>query len=82
LLRAELKERTSFAAFIFTAPTKFGFAGAQNKLSQFDKSPMGRFFFRVMGALAEMERELIVERSRAGLADAHAEGRIGGTKSK
>lgn len=29
-------------------------------------TPMGRFFFHVMGALAEMERELIVERTRAG----------------
>lgn len=33
---------------------------------------MGRFFFHVMGALAEMERELIVERTRAGLAAARA----------
>lgn len=30
-------------------------------------TPMGRFFFHVMGALAEMERELIVERTKAGL---------------
>lgn len=30
-------------------------------------TPMGRFFFHIMGALAEMERELIVERTRAGL---------------
>ena len=30
-------------------------------------SPMGRFFFHVMGALAEMEREFIVERTRAAL---------------
>jgi DNA invertase Pin-like site-specific DNA recombinase len=30
-------------------------------------TPMGRFFFHVMGALAEMERELIVERTRAGI---------------
>ncbi|HBU1981927.1 TPA: recombinase family protein [Klebsiella pneumoniae] len=30
----------------------------------------GRFFFHVMSALAEMERELIVERTRAGLAAA------------
>lgn len=45
-------------------------------------SPMGRFFFHVMGALAEMERELIVERTRAGLAAARAEGRIGGRKPK
>lgn len=45
-------------------------------------TPMGRFFFHVMGALAEMERELIVERTRAGLAAARAEGRIGGRKPK
>lgn len=30
-------------------------------------TPAGRFFFHVMSALAEMERELIVERTRAGL---------------
>lgn len=41
-------------------------------------TPMGRFFFHVMGALAEMERELIVERTRAGLAAAREQGRIGG----
>lgn len=41
---------------------------------------MGRFFFHVMSALAEMERELIVERTRAGLAAARAEGRIGGRR--
>ncbi len=45
-------------------------------------SPMGRFFFHVMGALAEMERELIVERTRAGLAAARAEGRVGGRRPK
>lgn len=37
-------------------------------------TPMGRFFFHVMGALAEMERELIVERTRAGLAAARRKG--------
>ncbi|CNI05096.1 recombinase family protein [Yersinia ruckeri] len=41
---------------------------------------MGRFFFHVMSALAEMERELIVERTCAGLAAARAEGRIGGRR--
>lgn len=45
-------------------------------------SPMGRFFFHVMGALAEMERELIVERTRAGLVAARAEGRVGGRRPK
>ncbi|HHH1633152.1 TPA: recombinase family protein [Yersinia enterocolitica] len=41
---------------------------------------MGRFFFHVMSALAEMERELIVERTLAGLAVARAEGRVGGRR--
>ncbi|KFX07733.1 DNA-invertase [Pectobacterium betavasculorum] len=41
-------------------------------------TPMGRFFFHVMSALAEMERELIVERTLAGLAAAREKGRIGG----
>ncbi|MGV8003414.1 recombinase family protein [Photorhabdus temperata subsp. temperata] len=41
-------------------------------------TPMGRFFFYVMSALAEMERELIVERTNAGLVAARAQGRIGG----
>ncbi|EBA5229694.1 recombinase family protein [Salmonella enterica] len=43
---------------------------------------MRRFFFHVMGALAEMERELIVERTRAGLEAARAQGRIGGRRPK
>ena len=42
----------------------------------------GRFFFHVMAAMAEMERELIKERTRAGLAAAKARGRKGGRKSK
>ncbi|WP_140919614.1 recombinase family protein [Limnobaculum xujianqingii] len=40
-------------------------------------SAAGRFFFHVMSALAEMERELIVERTLAGLAVARTQGRIG-----
>ena len=43
-------------------------------------SPMGRFIFHIMSALAEMERELIVERTRAGLAAAREKGRIGGRR--
>lgn len=41
-------------------------------------TPMGRFFFHMMGALAEMERELIVERTLAGLAAARSQGRAEG----
>lgn len=40
----------------------------------------GRFFFHVMASLAEMERELIVERTRAGLEIARQLGRTGGRK--
>jgi DNA invertase Pin-like site-specific DNA recombinase len=43
-------------------------------------TPAGRFFFHVMASLAQMERELIIERTRAGLAAAKKQGRIGGRK--
>ena len=38
----------------------------------------GRLFFSIMGALAEFERDLIRERTNAGLAAARARGRVGG----
>ncbi len=37
-------------------------------------TPMGRLFFHVIGSFAEFERELIVERVRAGIAKARAKG--------
>jgi DNA invertase Pin-like site-specific DNA recombinase len=40
----------------------------------------GRFFFHVMAALAEMERDLTRERVKAGLVAARARGRKGGRK--
>ena len=45
-------------------------------------TPSGRFFFHVMASLSEMERELIVERTRAGLQVARQLGRKGGRKPK
>ena len=44
------------------------------------RTPAGRFFFHVMASLAQMERELIVERTRAGLNAAKQRGRVGGRK--
>jgi DNA invertase Pin-like site-specific DNA recombinase len=41
-------------------------------------TPMGRFFFRVMASLAELERDIISDRTKAGLASARARGRNGG----
>ena len=50
---------------------------------QIDTStPAGRFFFHVMASLAQMERELVIERTQAGLQAARKLGRIGGRKRK
>lgn len=45
-------------------------------------TPSGRFFFHVMASLAEMERELTIERTRAGLEVARQLGRKGGRSRK
>jgi DNA invertase Pin-like site-specific DNA recombinase len=45
-------------------------------------TPSGRFFFHVIASLAEMERELIVERTRTGLEVAKQLGRKVGRKPK
>jgi DNA invertase Pin-like site-specific DNA recombinase len=44
------------------------------------RTTAGRFFFHIMASLAEMERELIIERTRAGLKAAKEMGRTGGRK--
>ncbi|STF09012.1 site-specific DNA recombinase; e14 prophage [Escherichia coli] len=43
---------------------------------------IGRFAYTMLSAVAEMERENMIERTRAGLAVARANGRIGGRRSK
>jgi DNA invertase Pin-like site-specific DNA recombinase len=43
---------------------------------------MGRMFFTILAAFAEFERELIVERTKAGMAAARARGRSGGRPFK
>jgi len=44
-------------------------------------TPGGRLIFHVFGALGQFERDLVGERSKAGLAAAAARGRKGGRKS-
>jgi DNA invertase Pin-like site-specific DNA recombinase len=44
-------------------------------------TPAGELIFHIFGALAEFERELIRERTRAGLQAARARGRVGGRRS-
>ena len=45
-------------------------------------SPDGKLIFHVFGALAEFERDLIRERTQAGLTAARARGRLGGRPAK
>ena len=43
-------------------------------------TPMGKFYFHMAAALAELERDRLIERTNAGLAAAKARGRKGGRK--
>ena len=45
-------------------------------------SSTGQLVFHIFGALAEFERALIRERTRAGLAAARARGRVGGRRKR
>lgn len=45
-------------------------------------TPGGKLLFHVLGALAHFERDLIRERTMAGLATARAAGRTGGRRPK
>lgn len=42
---------------------------------------MGKFFFRMTASIAELERDIVRERTNAGLAAARARGRKGGRKT-
>jgi putative DNA-invertase from lambdoid prophage Rac len=53
------------------------------QLGQLDlTSPAGRLMLSMLAAVAEMERDLLVERTQAGLARARAEGRTLGRPRK
>jgi DNA invertase Pin-like site-specific DNA recombinase len=62
---------------------KIGFKVLTGNGSQIDTTtPDGRFFFGMFAVLAHFERELISERTKAGLAAARARGRNGGRPQK
>lgn len=58
------------------AEREIGFRSLQETIDT--SSPGGRLVFHVFAALAEFERDLIQERTNAGLAAARARGRLGG----
>ena len=55
--------------------------GLRSLQEQIDTTtPGGKLVFHVFGALAEFERDLVRERTNAGLVSARARGRMGGRK--
>ncbi len=57
--------------------------GFRSLTEQIDTTtPGGKLIFHLMGVLAEFERDLIRERTNAGLAAARARGRVGGRPRK
>lgn len=57
--------------------------GLKSLTEQLDTtSPAGKLIFHIFGALAELERDVLIQRTKAGLAAARAKGRIGGRPPK
>lgn len=59
---------------------KVNFISLQDRIDT--SSAMGRFFFRTMASIAELERDIISERTKSGLQSARRRGRTGGRPSK
>jgi DNA invertase Pin-like site-specific DNA recombinase len=57
-----------------------GFCSIDDRIET--ETPQGKFFFHVFGAVAEFERDLIRERTKAALDAARARGRVGGRPNK
>lgn len=56
--------------------------GLRSRQENIDTAASGRLFFHMMGALAEFERNLIRERTRAGLEAARRRGKTPGRQRK
>jgi DNA invertase Pin-like site-specific DNA recombinase len=56
-----------------------GFRSVQEAIDT--TTPAGKLFFHMVGALAEFERDIIRERTKAGLLSARQRGRLGGRPS-
>ncbi|WP_411908227.1 recombinase family protein [Salmonella enterica] len=65
---------------ICNSARRIGFLSLQEQIET--NSASGKLVFHVFAALAEFERNLISERTKAGLEAARARGRLGGRKPK
>lgn len=65
-------------AFSNITRTAVGFRSLQESIDT--TTPGGKLVFHIFAALAEFERDLISERTKAGLIAARARGRVGGRK--
>jgi DNA invertase Pin-like site-specific DNA recombinase len=79
-MKAKAKARLPVPGHPVVFQHGIGFRSLQESIDT--TSPAGKLFFHVIGALAEFERDLIRERTQAGLASARARGRMGGRPKK
>jgi DNA invertase Pin-like site-specific DNA recombinase len=77
-LSRSLKNLIEFIYYLDTK--KIGFKSLQETIDT--TTSTGKLVFHIFGALAEFERNLIKERSKAGLDAARARGRLGGRPKK
>lgn len=73
-LGRSLKDLLEWMAYL--EETQVGFVSLNESINT--TTPTGKLIFHIFGALAEFERQLILERTKAGLAAARARGRKGG----
>ncbi|WP_220451516.1 recombinase family protein [Streptomyces albogriseolus] len=84
---ARHKRRMDLLSAAINAPKAIAFGTTGGAVVVLDQgidtsTPAGRLFFNVIGAIAEFEHSLIVERTKQGLDAARARGRTGGQKPK
>ena len=68
------------SVWCWTTGCGVGFVSLQETIDT--TTPGGRLVFHVFSALAQFERDLVIERTTAGLAAARARGRVGGRPRK
>lgn len=74
----KITKKSPLGAFFFEQLVKLGVELVSVCDGLDTTTPTGRAMFKMIGVIAELEREMIVERTKAGLAASRARGRKGG----